>query len=351
MMDYRKLNKRNAVFVLLIALLLVGCQQQPEEQEIFGEALGTSYQVKFFSPEDLQIERSLDSVFEVINSSLSTYRTDSDISRINAGDTSVKVDEHFRNVFEASKKIHRESEGHFDPTVGNLVNAYGFGSDSGLDSLTSIEIDSILQYVGFDKVILTKDNRVVKEEPEIYLEFNAIAKGYAVDVIGEFLDKKKVENYLVEVGGELVAKGKNLEKDSFWVVAIDDPLQTVGDRTLQASLYLKDQAMATSGNYRKYREDTLTGEHYVHTINPLTGQAEKSDLLSVSVLAENCTLADAYATAFMALGFERSKEMLEKLQNVDVYFIYAEDADEVEIEADVNVYTSKGFEEALLEEF
>lgn len=339
--------------MLFITLLFGACEQveQEEEREVLGEALGTSYQVKFFSAEDLQMRRSLDSIFDVINSSLSTYHTDSDISRINAGDTSVQVDEHFREVFEASKKIYRESEGYFDPTVGNLVNAYGFGSESGLDSLTSSEIDSILQYVGFDKVELTDDNRIVKEEPEIYLEFNAIAKGYAVDVIGRFLDEKGVENYLVEVGGELVAKGRNLEKDNFWVVAIDDPLQTRGDRTLQAALYLNDRAMATSGNYRKFREDTLTGEHYVHTINPLTGEAERSNLLSVSVLAENCTLADGYATAFMALGFERSKELQEKLQNIDVYFIYAEEGVEVEIEEDVNVFTSEGFEEVLLEEF
>ena len=160
-------------------------------------------------------------------------------------------------------------------------------------------------------------------------------------MIAEYLNSNNVVNYLVEVGGELVAKGKNIESEEPWVVGIDDPLQMDGNRELKATLYLKDGGMATSGNYRKFRMDSLTGQRYVHTINPKTGMSEKSNLLSASVLADNCTLADGYATAFMALGFKRSKEMLSRIKGVEVYFIYVEE------DGEVKVYSTPGFEEVL----
>jgi thiamine biosynthesis lipoprotein len=142
----------------------------------------------------------------------------------------------------------------------------------------------------------------------------------------------------------LVAKGRNKAKDQSWIVAIDNPMQTEESRTYQATLALKERAMATSGNYRKFRVDSLTGQRFVHTINPITGMSEKSNLLSASVLAENCAVADAYATAFMALGLEKSREMLERLQNVDVYFIYTEENDKIK------VFVSEGFEKVLVKE-
>jgi thiamine biosynthesis lipoprotein len=306
-----------------------------------GEALGTTYQVKYFSSENINAEKALDSIFEVINSSMSTYQDDSDISRINAGAENVKVDMHFRRVFDASKQVFEESNGYFDPTVGNLVNLYGFGPEQPLYEIDSIKLDSLKQLVGFKKVKLTQDNVIEKEDPDIYLDFNAIAKGYTIDVIAHYLDTKNIDNYLIELGGELVAKGRNLERDSNWLVAIDNPLQTQEKRTLQTVLALNNRAMATSGNYRKFRVDSSTGKRFVHTINPLTGRAEKSNLLSASVLAKNCTLADGYATAFMALGFDKSIEMLEKLENVDVYFIYENERDSI------RVFATEGFEKVL----
>lgn len=306
-----------------------------------GEALGTTYQVKYFSSENINAEKALDSIFEVINSSMSTYQDDSDISRINAGAENVKVDVHFQRVFYASKQVFEESKGYFDPTVGNLVNLYGFGPEQPLYEIDSIKLDSLKQLVGFKKVKLTQGNIIEKEDPDIYLDFNAIAKGYTIDVIAQYLDAKLIDNYLIELGGELVAKGKNLERDSNWLVAIDNPLQTQEKRTLQTVLALNNRAMATSGNYRKFRVDSSTGKRFVHTINPLTGKAEKSNLLSASVLAKNCTLADGYATAFMALGFDKSIEMLERLENVDVYFIYGDEKESI------RVFTTEGFEKVL----
>lgn len=340
-MAYRKYSGTILFSTYFLLFIASGCQKKTPTQSLTGEALGTTYQILYFYPEDLNIQKSVDSIFKVINKSMSTYQEDSDISRINKGDTSITVDENFKEVFKFSEKIYLESDGYFDPTVGNLVNSYGFGPDNKLDSLTDFERDSIFQYVGFKKLKISSDNRILKDHPGIYLDFNAIAKGFAVDVIARMLDRKNIQNYLVEVGGELVGKGENLAKNQHWVVAIDDPLQTEGKRTFQTTLFLNNRAMATSGNYRKFRVDPATGLKFVHTINPLTGRSEKSNLLSVSVLAENCALADGYATAFMAMGYERSREMLEELENVDVYFMYA-DKDE-----EVKVFASEGFKETL----
>lgn len=339
-LDFLKLNK---ILFLFPGLLFLSCSNPTvKEQVITGEALGTTYQIKFFDEEDLTLERGLDSVFEVINASMSTYRADSDISRINAGDTTVIVDEHFQKVFSDSRKIYRESEGYFDPTVGNLVNAYGFGPESGFKELSQSQIDSMMQYVGLNKLRLEDDGRLYKESPEIYLDFNAIAKGYAVDVMGKYMEQQGVQDYLIELGGELLARGKNKGTGKAWAVGIDDPTQSTAQRTLTAALKLEDRGMATSGNYRKYRVDSLTGMQYVHTINPLTGQSKKSDLLSATVLAPTCALADGYATAFLSLGFEGSMAMLERVEGIDVYFIYAGSDNELK------VFTTPGFEEALL---
>jgi len=341
-MDGRKYKLRYFFFLfLLFSVLLLSCDTQVEQEKVYtGPALGTSYQVKYFSDKDINTQKALDSIIEVINSSMSTYQKDSDISRINRGDTSVTVDGNFKDVFRYAKQVHEESEGYFDPTVGNLVNAYGFGPTKKLNNLDSVTIDSLVQYVGLEKVKLERD-RIIKETPEIYLDFNAIAKGYMVDVIAEYLDGKGVENYLIEVGGELIGKGRNIAKNNPWMVAISDPKQILGTSSFFATLVLEDRAMATSGNYIKFIVDPVTGIRFVHTINPLTGQAEKSNLLSVSVLAENCALADAYATAFMALGYEKSREIMNKIKGIDVYFIYSEEDQEI------GVFTTEGFNKVL----
>ncbi|TBW30389.1 FAD:protein FMN transferase [Gramella sp. KN1008] len=335
--------RRIGILFILISLNFSCSDENRTAQQFQGEALGTTYAVQFFSQEDLHFENAMDSIIDEINTSMSTYSTKSDISRINRGDSTVKVDEHFKKVFRASERIYRESNGFFDPTVGVLVNAYGFGPGKALKKLDSIRLDSLNGLVGFDKLNLSEDGTLSKENPAIYLDFNAIAKGYAIDVIAEYLEAYNIENYLIELGGELRAKGRKLNSDSEWIVGIDDPMQAGGSRRLYAKLKLENSAMATSGNYRKFRVDSTTGQRYVHTINPISGKAEKNNLLSVSVLAENCMLADGYATAFMALGLERAKEVLEDLNGVDVYMLYSDDGGEV------NVYSTPGFENQLVE--
>ncbi|APG61411.1 FAD:protein FMN transferase [Christiangramia salexigens] len=333
------------LFVIATGLfLLLGCRDQgPKEIFLSGEALGTTYNIKYFSEEPIRFEEALDSIIENVNASMSTYIPDSDISRINDGDTSVVVDENFIRVFQASDKIYKESQGVFDPTVGVLVNAYGFGPDKALKELDSLKLDSLKRLVGFDNIRLTTDQKIQKSSPAVYLDFNAIAKGFTIDLLGEYLEAKKVDNYLIELGGELRARGINLEKDSTWIVGIDDPAQSNTERSLKAILKLENMAMATSGNYRKFRIDSVTGEKFVHTINPISGKAVRSNLLSASVLADNCMLADGYATAFMALGLNRSKEMLSRVEGVEVYLIYSNENGEIEI------YSSPGFQKQIIE--
>lgn len=335
---------KKTIQLLVISFLLISCnKQKAQDHRLQGEALGTTYGIRYFSDKDFEFEKSLDSIYESINSSMSTYRTSSDISKINRGDTSVQVDENFVTVFDASNQIYKESNGFFDPTVGVLVNAYGFGPEKQLKEIDSTSLDSLMNLVGLDKVRITESHKVEKENPYIYLDFNAIAKGYTIDVIAEFLESKDVENYLIELGGELRAKGQNVESKDPWIVGIDDPMQAEGTRELKARVYLKNASMATSGNYRKYRVDSLTGQKFVHTINPLTGKAEKSNLLSASVITDNCMKADGYATTFMALGLERSKEMLERIQNVEVYLIYSDE------DGAIKTYVTPGFKNVLLD--
>ena len=327
----------------VIICFLLGCQEGSKEIHLAGEALGTTYSVKVFHDEELPYYEALDSIFERVNQSMSTYRSDSDISRINRGDSLIRVDSLFREVLRLSRQVFLQSNGYFDPTVGNLVNQYGFGPRGDVTPPDARVVDSLMRYVGLEKVSLDTSGKVKFEISGMYLDFNAIAKGYAVDLIGRYLDQHDVRHYLVEVGGELLAKGENLDKGSPWIVGIDSPDQSGSQRTLTAAVRLTDRAMATSGNYRKNRFDPETGETYVHTINPLTGHAERSDLLSATVLAENCALADAYATAFMAMGYEKSRTLLDRLEGIDAFLIYSSS------EEKIRQYMTAGFKEIYLE--
>ncbi len=305
-----------------------------------GEALGTTYNITYLSSEEREYQREIDSVFEVINKSMSTYLPESDISRINKGDTSVVVDAMFREVFELSEDVNQNTWGYFDPTVGILVDAWGFGPGSPME-LDSTKVDSLLEFVGFEKVRLTKAGRIVKAHPQIAFDFNAIAKGYAIDRLGVMLDLKKIEHYLIEVGGEIIAKGTNSLKEKAWVVGVEDPMSGE-ERKLKARLELKNMALASSGNYRKFRVDPVSGLKLVHTIDPTTGYTKNSRVLGASVLARTCAEADAYATAFMAMDLEKSKEVLGKNAELDAYIIFLDEKGEQQ------VYMTEGFSKVLL---
>lgn len=327
------------VLVIVCVVIIFGCEEDLVKNRNVGNALGTTYSILYITDNETDFQKEIDSVFQVVNQSLSTYIPQSDISRINRGDSTVVVDHMFQEVFELSKRIHDVSNGYFDPTVGVLVNAWGFGPGKQME-LDSIRIDSLLQYVGFDKVKLTDQNTIQKEKEEIYFDFNAVAKGYAIDRLGAMLDAKGVQDYLVELGGEVLVKGTNRIAQKKWTVGIDDPLAE-NERKLKRIVSLEDVAMASSGNYRKFRVDSETGEKYVHTINPKTGFTKNSKVLATSVVARTCAEADAFATAFMAMDLNDTRKLL-LISNIvggpEVYIIYLDN------EGETKEYMTPGFE-------
>ena len=297
---------------LALCWALYSCNQIPTKANYLqGFELGTSYNIQYISniPKD-KIQKGIDSIFNILNKSLSTYLPQSDISKINRGDTTVVVDHHFRAVFEKATEVWKATCGYFDPTVGALVNAYGFGPAKAINELNLQQKDSLLALTGWQKVKLKNDHTVVKEYPFVYLDFNALAKGYVVDVIGDFLYKIGTKSYMVEIGGEIVTKGNSPKTGKAWKIAIDYPLQGAHRKFLQ-TLTLHNQALASSGNYRKYRIDTITGERFVHSVNPLTGSSKKTNILSTSVKAPDCMTADAWATALMVMPLEKGKTLIE----------------------------------------
>ncbi|WP_431109951.1 FAD:protein FMN transferase [Winogradskyella poriferorum] len=302
-----------------IALLftIFSCQKEYKNTKVSGPVFGTSYNIQFYSEDGENYQKQFDSLFNVVNQSLSTYIPDSDISRINKNED-VGIDEHFKRVFKKSKEVYRFTEGAFDPTIGNVVNAWNFGADTNKFLTDSTTIDSLMKFVGLNKIGL-KASKIIKQKTS-YLEFNAIAKGYGVDVIGEFLESKKITNYLVEIGGEIRVKGINLEKQSPWKVGLDEP-RFDGEQSVFKALELKDEAMATSGTYRKFKLDE-NGNRYAHIINTKTGYPTKTNVLSVSVIGPDCMTADAYATAFQAMGIEKVTKFLESHSELKAYFIY-----------------------------
>jgi thiamine biosynthesis lipoprotein len=297
---------------------------------IQGEAQGSTYAIKYIANVELVTKTQIDSLLEAFDLSLSTYRQDSKISKINAGDSTVIVDGLFLKTFSASQQIFNETNGLFDPTVGVLVNAYGFGPNHSRKSLKQSEIDSLLQFVGFNKVKVNSNLTIKKQYPETYFDFNAIAQGYSVDVTIDFLKANGIENAIVEIGGELYALGKNTIDNKNWVVGIDDPLQTPEARKLIATVNLENLGMATSGNYRKVITDSITGEKFVHTINPKTGKPQKGNVLSTTVLAPTCVMADGYATALMVMDLEQGKKFVAEHPELYVMIMYANEANSLE---------------------
>lgn len=306
--------------IAIITLVSCGKEERWIKNTELGEALGTTYSIIYISKDTLNLQQQIDSVFRVVNQSMSTYIPGSDISRINSGDSTVVVDEMFREVLALSREVYHTTNGYFDPTVGILVNAWGFGPGQAM-AMDSAEVNRLKMFVGLDKIELTADNQIRKKNPEMQLDFNAIAKGYAIDRLAVMLDQNQIENYLVEVGGEIVTKGINQLKEQAWVVGIDDPQVELG-RRLKITLNLKDEALASSGNYRKFRIDSLTGQKFVHTIDPKTGYTRNSNVLAASVIASNCALADAYATAFMTMELDSSIAFLEGKTELEAYLIY-----------------------------
>ncbi|MEQ6167806.1 FAD:protein FMN transferase [Ekhidna sp. MALMAid0563] len=303
-----------AVTFLIISYLR---KDAPRLHHIQGQTMGTIiYNVKYVASEVEGLDAMISQELVDFNQSLSTYIPDSEISRLNKIGLLAYESKFFYPVLKASKKVFEQTGGAFDPSIGPLVQAWGFGSDKNIPNLDAAKVDSLKGVIGFGQVSFDEEN--VSLPSNFQLDFSAIAKGYAVDVVAELLEEKGIENYMVEIGGEVRCRGKN-DLDKPWALGIEDPTVQSIEQKLMAIVRLKDLSLATSGNYRNYYEKD--GQIFAHIIDPRTGYSAKHNLLSASVFAPDCMTADAYATAFMVLGLEYSIEIL-KAQNLDAIFIY-----------------------------
>lgn len=328
---HRGVKKSQSFLTRIIAVCIIVCtfsceQQKATNTKISGDVFGTYYGVQYYSEQNISFHQQFDSIFELINTSMSTYQDNSDISKINRNEA-FTVDAHFKNVFLASKEIYKTTDGVFDPTIGILVNAWDFGPGEKIVSLDSLKIDSLMLSVGLDKVQLDND-QIIKEDPNTFIDFNAIAKGYGVDVVADFLESQNITDYIVEIGGEIRSKGQNVEKRKPWQVGVELP-HFDEEQSILKTISLFDEAMATSGTYRKFKTDSL-GNRYSHILDPKTGYPSQTNILSISVIAKDCMTADAYATAFKAMGIEKVKAFLVSHPELKVFLIYENSDKELE---------------------
>lgn len=304
----------------ILALILIGCNETSElvQRTDYGRAQGSTYAISYITGKDVKHQSGIDSILQVIDKSMSTYQSNSTISLINRGDT-VPVDDHFWNVWLRSVDIWKETGGLFDVTVYPLISLWNFERKEQRIP-DSLAVDSVLRYVGTDLVEnVTQENFWIPEN--VKLDFNAIAQGYTVDVICDYLEMNGIEHYLVEVGGELRTKGKNID-EQIWRIGIEKPEEEKQYESFQKVIALENAGLATSGSYRKFIEDTTTGDRYSHAVNPLTGYATNDPLMSVTVIANTTMDADAYATALLVMGLDAATEFMNQRGDLAIYLIY-----------------------------
>lgn len=323
-----------AGFAALAVISLSSCI--PVEKKIMFQGLtqGTYYAITYYDSKGRNFQPEIDSILKAFDLSVSMWVPESVISRINRGDSLVHPDEWFIDIFNRAEEIAERTDGAFDFTIGPLVNAWGFGF-KGKMILDSAMVDSLRQLVDY-KTVRLYEGKIIKDKKNIQFDFNAIAQGYSVDVLGDFLVSKGISNFLIDIGGEVLGKGSKPEGQA-WLVGIENPaIDSLSERSINAKVKLNDKALATSGSYRKYYEEN--GIRYSHTIDPKTGYPVRHSLLSVSVLAGDCATADGYATAFMVMGFEKAKDFVENEPELEAFFIVATD------DGLFKTYATKGFQ-------
>lgn len=308
----------------VISLVLIGLTScdglfTSDPVKFRGKAQGTYYAITYYDEEKRDFSREIDSLLTEFDKTASVYESNSIISKVNKNKP-YTLNRIFLDIYKKGMEVARDTDGKFDMTVMPLVNAWGFGFET-RKKVDTAKIDSIMQFVGYEKIRL-EGGKLIKEYPRVQLDFNSIAQGYSVDWVADFLESKGIENYLVDIGGEVYAKGKKPGSE-FWRVGIEKPAEDKQSaREIKDVIALKNKAMATSGSYRKYYKKN--GVKYSHTINPQTGFPVKHTMLSASVLADDAVTADAYATAFMVMGFEKSKAFINKKPGLEGYFIYSD---------------------------
>jgi len=313
---------KNLFILACMGILISACNQKSSEKYIGfgGFTQGTTYQIIYESVDSSHFKAEIEYLLANFDSSLSTYNKLSVISKINRNESD-KIDQYLRTVLEKSEEVYNITGGSFDITIAPLSNAWGFGFKN-KENMTKEKVDSILDFIGFELIAYT-DSTITKSDSRIMLDMNAIAQGYSVDVVADFLEEKGITNYLVEIGGELKTKGYNKEGKE-WRIGIDKPIDNnnIPGDNLQAIIKLSNKSLATSGNYRKFYEED--GVKYSHTIDPKTGYSVNHPLLSTTVITDDCITADAYATAFMVIGLDKAYELALQLENLEAYFIYSD---------------------------
>ena len=338
--------KKRQLYIALLAVVAIVCllffrHSKVNSQWLMkgneGTIFGTLYHAKYLYNKDLKA--GIEAELAKVDASLSMFNPKSTISRINKGETD-ETDEMLSEVLQLSFTVNKVTDGAFDPTVAPLVNAWGFGFKSG-QMPDSEQVDSLLSLVGLSHIRL-QDGKLIKDNPLSILDFSAIAKGYGVDRAADVLRSKGIKNFMIEIGGEVVTEGLN-EKGQAWRIGINRPDDdsTSTNTELQDIISLSDKAIATSGNYRNYY--ISEGRKIAHTINPKTGYPAQSDILSSTVMAKTCAEADAFATAFMVLGLEGAKQVLQKQPGLEAYFIYSDN------QGNYQTWCTEGFKQLIIE--
>lgn len=323
------MNKKKLMWQLpFLAILIIGTviilKKQPPFHTDQGFVFGTVYKITYQSEANLKNE--IEAELQKVDNSLSPFNSNSVITHVNHGDE-VELDSFFVHVFRLAQKVSEETNGAFDITVAPLVNAWGFGFKKSI-AVDSLTVDSLRQIIGYHNVAL-ENNKIIKKDPRIMLDCSAIAKGFGVDAVAHLLENKGIKNYMVDIGGEVVVRGKN-PKMNAWQIGINKPIDDSlsVNQELQTILAISDVGMATSGNYRNFYYKG--GKKYAHTIDPRTGYPVQHSILSSTVIAKDCASADAYATAFMVIGLDSAKAFCEAHPELDAYFICSGEGDQYE---------------------
>lgn len=307
---------------IVLAMWLVWKYRQsqlPVVHRLEGSTMGTTYHVTYFDEQGRNFQDSVDSLLVVVNRSINTYDTTSEISRFNRSNRSYRFAlPYFYDPLKKSQEVVTGSQGAYDPTVMPLVNAWGFGPRK-IERPDTAEILLMRAFVGFEKISFNEDS-VWKSDPRVQLDFGGIGQGYGADIIAGFFRSKGIENFFIELGGEGVASGKNLAENRWWEIGILDPQSDHLEQTFKARATLKNLGFSTSGNYFNYR--VVDGNRYSHTIDPVSGFPVQRELLSATVFAADCATADAWATAFMSMGHEKGIEVLKAHPELHVLFIF-----------------------------
>jgi len=326
------------LIALTLLFLFISCSRQPQKITLQGLAQGSYYAITYYDEQNRNFQREIDSIFHAVDVSVNLWVDSSVISKVNRNEE-VALDSIFINNFRIAQEAARLSDGYFDPTISPIVAAWGFSYKNG-DSITPQLIDSLKQLVDYRKIRI-ESGKIVKENPAMTLDFNAIAQGYTSDLIARFLESRGIKIYLVDTGGEIMARGEKPNGQP-WIVGIEKPAENWdSERVLQTRIALRDKGLVTSGSTRKYVE--RNGKRYSHCIDPKTGYPVEHNVLSVTVLAENSVWADALASICMVMGMERSLPLIESMDGVEAYYILVNDQNELE------TFATEGFRALVME--